>query len=74
MVLCVSSVDLPIVDEGKTRVIELTDGWYRIRAECDMVLGEALGRGKLRVGVKIGTTGVRVRFQPFLLRHVTLDG
>lgn len=74
MVLCVSSVDLPIDDKGKTRVIELTDGWYRIRAECDSVLREALGRGKLGVGVKIGITGARVRLQPFLLRHVTLDG
>jgi breast cancer 2 susceptibility protein len=42
-------------------VIELTDGWYRVSAEVDDVLAQAIQRGKLRVGIKLGIYGARVR-------------
>ena len=72
MILCVSQLlwdDPP--DDGyghddavaMTQVIvgvELTDGWYRIRAQIDPTLKSACERGKLTVGSKLAITGARV--------------
>lgn len=41
--------------------LELTDGWYRILANVDPVLGYAAQRGKISIGTKIEMTGSRVR-------------
>lgn len=72
MVLCVSSIQwfkAPVPDVGARdappagtmiAAMELTDGWYRIKATSDVVLSGAVTRGKLRVGCKIGLSGVRV--------------
>ncbi|SCV67723.1 BQ2448_5334 [Microbotryum intermedium] len=40
--------------------IDLTDGWYRIRANVDSTLKSAVERGKLRVGSKIAVSGARL--------------
>ncbi|GAA6009516.1 hypothetical protein JCM11491_003587 [Sporobolomyces phaffii] len=49
--------------DGATQVvvgIELTDGWYRIRANIDRTLRSACERGKLIVGSKVAVTGARL--------------
>ncbi len=72
MVLCVSNIfwspsgitedGLPIEPHPE---LEITDGWYRLRAQVDLPLARAVRRGILRVGGKIGVAGARVR--PFHL-------
>jgi len=68
MVLCVSNIlwspsgitedGLPIEPHPD---LEITDGWYRLRAQVDLPLARAVRRGILRVGGKIGVAGARVR-------------
>lgn len=41
-------------------VVEVTDGWYRVRAEVDDAIVRAIRRGALRVGMKIGVVGAKV--------------
>ncbi|CDZ97877.1 rad51-associated protein brh2 [Phaffia rhodozyma] len=41
-------------------ILELTDGWYKIKANVDDCLTRAVKRGKLRVGCKVGMNGVRL--------------
>lgn len=69
MILCVSLLlwddpeDVYGENDGSTQVIvglELTDGWYRIRANIDKTLKSACERGKLIVGSKLAITGARV--------------
>jgi breast cancer 2 susceptibility protein len=42
--------------------LEVTDGWYKLRAKVDRVLARAVRRGVLRVGRKIEVVGARVGF------------
>lgn len=41
-------------------VVEMTDGWYRVRVEADDVIIRAIRRGALRVGMKVGVVGAKV--------------
>lgn len=41
-------------------VLELTDGWYRIRANIDSTLSRAVGRARIKVGSKLAMAGARV--------------
>lgn len=41
--------------------IELTDGWYRIRAQLDGDLAAVCGAGRLRPGVKLRVVGARLQ-------------
>jgi len=52
----VDGIDAPQIIAG----IELTDGWYRIRAKIDKTLQSACERGKLIVGSKLAIAGARV--------------
>ncbi|KAI9511878.1 hypothetical protein F5148DRAFT_178985 [Russula earlei] len=64
MVFCVSDITwsgsgtgddgLPLVPHP---TLELTDGWYRLRAQADDVLARAARRGIIRVGRKIAVCG-----------------
>ncbi|KAI0050561.1 hypothetical protein FA95DRAFT_1486944 [Auriscalpium vulgare] len=67
MVLCVSNifwseggvdqVGLPIIPHPE---LEVTDGWYRLRAEVDAPLARAVRKGNLRVGRKIAVAGAKL--------------
>lgn len=70
MILCVSGIswsESGVGDDGLPVVphptLELTDGWYRLRAQVDEVLARTARRGVLRVGRKIAVCGASVRFQ-----------
>ncbi|CCO29828.1 Breast cancer type 2 susceptibility protein homolog AltName: Full=Fanconi anemia group D1 protein homolog [Rhizoctonia solani AG-1 IB] len=57
IVLCVSNVQ---IENGGEVGIELTDGWYRIRATTDKALTRAAKKGKLAAGRKIAVAGARL--------------
>ena len=59
MVLCVSNIFYG--SSGIPQEIEVTDGWYRLRAEIDEPLSRAIERDVIRVGRKLGMSGIRVR-------------
>jgi breast cancer 2 susceptibility protein len=40
-----------------TEILELSDGWYKIKAHLDPVLARVLKRGALRVGFKLAISG-----------------
>ncbi|KAI0275230.1 hypothetical protein BC834DRAFT_851763 [Gloeopeniophorella convolvens] len=67
MVLCVSGITWSEggINEDGTPVVqhptlELTDGWYRLRARVDEVLARAARRGVIRVGRKIAIAGATI--------------
>jgi hypothetical protein len=69
MVLCISGItwsEEGLTDDGMPIVphpeLEVTDGWYRLRAQVDKPLARATRRGVLRIGRKIRVVGARVRF------------
>jgi breast cancer 2 susceptibility protein len=41
--------------------LELTDGWYLVRAEVDEALARATRRRKIRLGTKLVVAGAKVR-------------
>ncbi|KJA28356.1 hypothetical protein HYPSUDRAFT_696943 [Hypholoma sublateritium FD-334 SS-4] len=67
MVLCVSNIIWTSggVTEDGVQIesypeLELTDGWYRLRAQVDVPLARAVKRGIIRIGRKIGFAGARL--------------
>jgi hypothetical protein len=79
MVLCVSNILWPPPDDNEDGVptishpeLELTDGWYRVRAQVDLPMARAVKRGIIKVGRKIGIAGARVsRSQNFAKNNYT---
>lgn len=69
MVLAVSAMwwtPQEMSEDGTTLVLphptfELTDGWYRVRAEVDETLARAARRRKIRLGTKLIVVGAKVR-------------
>ena len=67
MVLCVSKVVWmkgQLNSDGSVEDVpelEVTDGWYRLRAEVDAPLARAIRRGVIRTGRKIGVVDAKVR-------------
>lgn len=57
LVLCVSAVT--VKKDGAVQV-ELTDGWYGIRAELDEPLSKLVSTGRIFVGLKILTSGAEL--------------
>ncbi|SPC64345.1 probable Rad51-associated protein Brh2 [Ustilago sp. UG-2017b] len=47
----------------KSTLLELSDGWYRIQAQLDPVLGSACRRGRVRIGQKLATMGATLDAQ-----------
>lgn len=77
MVLCVSNITWSaggITDDGMPiephPELEVTDGWYRLRAQVDESLARAVRKGVLRVGRKIGVAGARVCIRFFSRLHI----
>ncbi|KAF4573238.1 hypothetical protein EYR36_007749 [Pleurotus pulmonarius] len=67
MVLCVSNITWsePTVQEDGTTAepcpeLEVTDGWYRLRARADEPLARAIRAGVIRVGRKLAVAGARL--------------
>ncbi|KAJ7754932.1 hypothetical protein DFH07DRAFT_885991 [Mycena maculata] len=67
MVLCVSNItwsEPGVTDDGMPVAphpeLEVTDGWYRLRAQVDAPLARAARRGLIAVGRKIGVVGARL--------------
>lgn len=67
MVLCISNVtwsESGLTDDGVPTEphpeLEVTDGWYRLRAQVDAPLARAIRKGIIRIGRKIGVAGARV--------------
>ncbi|KAI1793117.1 hypothetical protein LXA43DRAFT_1060141 [Ganoderma leucocontextum] len=68
MVLCVSSIVMwaPAVVDGEGRPVdphpelEVTDGWYRLRARVDRPLARAVRRGLISVGTKLAVSGAKL--------------
>ncbi|KAJ7651639.1 hypothetical protein DFH06DRAFT_1094705 [Mycena polygramma] len=67
MVLCVSNItwsEAGVTDDGLPipphPELEVTDGWYRLRAQVDAPLARAVRRGVICIGRKIGTVGARL--------------
>jgi len=73
MVLCVSDIlwspagitedGLPIEPHPE---LEVTDGWYRLRAQVDLPMARAVRKGTIRIGRKIGVAGAKVCVLVFL--------
>jgi breast cancer 2 susceptibility protein len=67
MILCISDIlggyspPEDAAPAASTPKLEVTDGWYKLRAEVDQPLINAITRGKLRIGMKIAISGARVR-------------
>lgn len=70
MVLCISKVFLTegqrnpggtVEDSPDSPELEITDGWYRLRAKVDAPLARAIRKGVIRAGRKIGAVDAKVR-------------
>ncbi|RUS89297.1 hypothetical protein EGW08_002971, partial [Elysia chlorotica] len=57
MVFCVAAVH---TQAGAQPVLELTDGWYSMRAQIDSALSTLVSTGRIRPGVKIVTSGAEL--------------
>lgn len=69
MVLCVSDILWSgggVTDDGLKiepyPELELTDGWYRLRAQVDLPMARAVSRNVISVGRKLGFAGAKVGF------------
>lgn len=67
MVLCISDIIWPASgSEGNTAPVqtypelEVTDGWYRLRAYIDAPLARGVRKGKIKIGRKIAVAGAKV--------------
>ncbi|KAL2901878.1 Protein BREAST CANCER SUSCEPTIBILITY 2-like protein B [Bienertia sinuspersici] len=60
LVLCVSKIEnssTSMPEKGSVSIIELTDGWYSVSAQLDLLLSKQLAAGKLFVGQKLRICG-----------------
>ncbi|KAG1754940.1 uncharacterized protein EDB91DRAFT_1214138 [Suillus paluster] len=67
MVLCVSNVTWSPAGESDDGFpipshpeLEVTDGWYRLRARVDQPLARAIRKGHIKIGRKIAVAGARL--------------
>ncbi|KAL4070686.1 BRCA2, oligonucleotide/oligosaccharide-binding, domain 1-domain-containing protein [Scleroderma citrinum] len=67
MVLCISDIIWPansVDDNGQPATshpeLEVTDGWYRLRARVDGPLGRATRKGLIKIGRKIAIAGSKL--------------
>lgn len=48
-----------ILDRGRVKGLELSDGWHCIRCSLDLNLGRAVTSGKIKVGAKLAISGAK---------------
>ncbi|KAI0354580.1 hypothetical protein OH77DRAFT_1496552 [Trametes cingulata] len=68
MILCVSNIVIrgsPGVDRNGYPLdpvpeLEVTDGWYRLRASVDLPLARAIRRGRICIGTKLAVSGAKL--------------
>ncbi|KAF9469825.1 hypothetical protein BDZ94DRAFT_1286396 [Collybia nuda] len=67
MILCISNViwsNAGLTDDGlpieSYPELEVTDGWYRLRAQVDAPLARAIRKRVIKIGRKIGVAGARL--------------
>ena len=67
MVLCISDIIWPVASGSEEDTapqtypsLEVTDGWYRIRAQIDAPLARGVRKGKIKIGRKIAVAGAKV--------------
>ncbi|KAF5352763.1 hypothetical protein D9756_005896 [Leucocoprinus leucothites] len=63
LTLCVSGISWVETEGGRGVTypeLEVTDGWYRLRAKIDAPMVRAVKRGIIRVGRKIGVAGAKL--------------
>ena len=66
MVLCVSDIfwSPGMTDDGMPidahPELEVTDGWYRLKAQIDLPMARAVRKGIIRIGRKFSIAGARV--------------
>ncbi|KAH7886062.1 hypothetical protein F5I97DRAFT_1877368 [Phlebopus sp. FC_14] len=67
MVLCVSDITWSVGELNENNLpvtpypeLEVTDGWYRLRARVDAPLARAIAKGKIKVGRKIAVVGAKL--------------
>lgn len=78
MTLVVSHIHIPehSLEEGQEEgsaprpELDVSDGWYKLRAEVDEPLARAIRRGTIRVGRKIVVSGAKVSRYPTRRRCV----
>lgn len=70
MTICVSAIvpgETGVTEEGEPveglPLLDVTDGWYRLRATVDEPLARAIKRGILKAGTKISVSGAKVRLR-----------
>lgn len=75
MVLCVSNIfwsPAGVTDGLRIEPypeLEVTDGWYRLRAQVDLAMATAVRKGVIRVGRKFGVAGARVCIPSWLIQN-----
>lgn len=67
MVLCISDIIWPAGGSEANSApgqnhpeLEVTDGWYRLRARIDAPLARSVRKGKIKIGRKIALAGAKV--------------
>ncbi|KAJ3567335.1 hypothetical protein NP233_g6425 [Leucocoprinus birnbaumii] len=63
LALCVSGITWKEAEGGRGNTyaeLEVTDGWYRLRAKVDAPMARAIRKKTIRVGRKIGVAGARL--------------
>ncbi|KAF8445645.1 hypothetical protein L210DRAFT_3757880 [Boletus edulis BED1] len=67
MVLCISDIIWPAGGTGEAIAavqshpeLEVTDGWYRLRARVDAPLARAVRKGRIQIGRKIAVAGAKL--------------
>lgn len=77
MVLCVTEVnwlEQTLLPDGKlsdpAAELQVTDGWYKIRAQIDAPLTRAITKGTLRVGRKIAVANAKVPYSFSTHQHI----
>lgn len=82
MVLCVCGIapgEDTVTENGEVidglPTLDVTDGWYKLRATVDVALARAVKRGLIKSGTKLAMSGAKVgRFMMTRSLNMNLNG